>query len=345
MLKKGFLLNSKVVPKRLSKEEKGKGVVMSGACAQDKLLGSLHPDLFSVLDPLDMALIQDSLGAAFQFDWDAALEHIQSKVGLDDIKLPLSKGREQPGTSHTTVHTSVDVEPSGQSPSQDIRAEIGAGWDYGNVIREGSHSGLGCSKNSEVDMSGTSLNKGDKPTQKVKRPKRVHLGKDFLLIDRNSCQALQSGGSFQFFHRKSLSVVEVRIGGHSDPILPDAVVEIEMEAPSLDILPTSSQSCEETLQPSPPTSPTLLPSSPVLSDCDMEEQAPTTGKVSLSDTFMFCYAGGSKRIRASILRCPKSSKLIFAITDGKRKREPRIEDSYSDPSLFRPPRRRSFGLG
>ncbi|KAI8015587.1 hypothetical protein LOK49_LG05G01155 [Camellia lanceoleosa] len=229
-----------------------------------------------------MALIQDSLGADFKFDWDAALEHIQSKVGLDDTKLPLSKGHEQPGTSNTTVHTSVDVEPSGQSPSQDIRAEIGAGWDYGNVIREGSHSGLGCSKNSEVDMSGTSLNK-------------------------------------------------VRIGGHSDPILPDAIVEIELEAPSLDILPTSSQSCEETLQPSPPTSPTLQPSSPVLSDCDMEEQVPTTGKVSLSDTFMFCYAGGSKRIRASIPRCPKSSKLIFAIIWQQTHSEPRIEDSYSIP--------------
>lgn len=59
----------------------------------------------------------------------------------------------------------------------------------------------------------------------------MHLGKDFLLIDRNLCQTLQSGGSFQFLHRQSLSVVEVRIGGHSDPILPDAVVENEMAAP------------------------------------------------------------------------------------------------------------------
>ncbi|GMP49445.1 hypothetical protein CsSME_00016416 [Camellia sinensis var. sinensis] len=214
MLKKGFLLNSKVVPKRLSKEEKGKGIVMSGACAQDKLQGSLYPDLFSVLDRLDMALIQDSLGDDFQFDWDAALEHIQSKVGLDDTNFPLSKGREQPGSSNTMVHTGVAYEPSGQSPSKDIRARIRAGWDCGTVIREGPHSGLGCSKNSEIDMSGTSLSKDDKPTQKVKRPKRVHLGKDFLLIDRNSCQALQSGGSFQFLHRQSLSVVEVRIRGH-----------------------------------------------------------------------------------------------------------------------------------
>lgn len=163
MLKKGFLLNSKVVPKRLSKEEKGKGVVMSWACAKDKLLGSLHPDLFSVLDPLDMALIQDSLGVDFQFDWVAAMEHIQSNVGLDDTKLPLSKGSEQPGTSNTTVHTSVAVEPSGQSPRKDLRAKIGAGWDCGNVIREGPHSGLGCSTNSEADMSGISLNKDDKP--------------------------------------------------------------------------------------------------------------------------------------------------------------------------------------
>ncbi|KAI8028607.1 hypothetical protein LOK49_LG02G01730 [Camellia lanceoleosa] len=191
----------------------------------------------------------------------------------------------------------------------------------------------------------TQFNKDDKPTQKVKRPRRVHLGKDFLFIDRNSCQALQSGGSFQFLHRQSLSVVEVRIRGHSDPILQDAVVDIEMEAPPLDILPTSSQSCEETLQPSPPNLTTLQPSSPVLHDCEMEEQAPTSGKTSLSDNFMFCYAGRSKRIRASISRCPKSSKLISNIAAGKRKWEPWIEDSYSDPSLFGPPRRRAFGLG
>ncbi|KAI7995542.1 hypothetical protein LOK49_LG11G02568 [Camellia lanceoleosa] len=247
MLKKCFLLNSKVVPKRLSKEEKGKGTVMSGACAQYKLQGSLYPDLFSVLDPLDMALIQDSLGNDFQFDWDAALEHIQPTVGLDDTNFPLSKGREQPGSSNTGVYTGVAVEPGGHSPSKDNRPGNGARWDCGNVIREGPHSGLGCSKNSEVDMSGTSLNKDDKPTQKVKRPRRVHLGKDFLLIDRNSCQALQSGRS--------------------------------------------------------------------------------------------------KRIRAFIPCCPKSSKLIFDIAAGKRKREPWIEDFYSDPSLFRPPRRRAFGLG
>ncbi|CAL5339189.1 unnamed protein product [Camellia sinensis] len=290
-------------------------------------------------------LLHDSLGDDFQFDWDAALEHIQSKVGLDDTNFPLSKGREQPRSSNTMVHTGVAFEPSGQSPSRDIRAGIRAWWDCGTVIREGPHSGLGCSKNSEVDMSSTSLSKDDKPTQKVKRPKRVYLGKDFLLIDRNSCQAFQSGGSFQFLRRQSLLIVEVRIRGHSDPILQDAVVDIEMEAPSLDILPTSSQSCEETLQPSPPNLPTLQLSSPVLSDCEMEEQAPTTGKASLSDNFMFCYAGQSKRIRASIPRCPKSSKLIFDITAGKRKREPRIENSYFDPSLYRPPRRRAFGLG
>ncbi|CAL5388954.1 unnamed protein product [Camellia sinensis] len=91
---------------------------MSGACAQDKLQGSLYPNLFSVLavlDRLDMALIQDSLGDDFQFDWDAALEPIQSKVGLDHTNFPLSKGREQPGSSNTMVHTGVAFEPSGQS--------------------------------------------------------------------------------------------------------------------------------------------------------------------------------------------------------------------------------------
>lgn len=161
MLKKGFLLNSKVVPKRLSKEEKGKGIVTSGTCAQDKLQGSLSPDLFSVLDPLDMALIQDSLGDDFQFDWDAALKHIRPKVGLDDTIFPRTKGRKQPGSSHTGVHTSVTVEPSGHSPSKDNGPENRAGWNCGNVIREGPHSGLGCSKNTEVEVSGTSLNKDD----------------------------------------------------------------------------------------------------------------------------------------------------------------------------------------
>lgn len=243
MLKKGFLLNSKVVPKRLSKEEKGKGIVMSGACAQDKLQGSLSPDLLSILDPLDMALIQDSLGDDFQFDWDAALEHIQPKVSLDDTIFPLIKGREQPGSSNT----GVAVELGGHSPSKDNGPGNGAGWDWGNVIREGPHSGFGCSKNSEAGVFGTSLNKDDKLAQKSKRRRRVHLGKDFLLIDRNSCQALQSGGSFQFLHRQSLSVVEVRIRGHSNPILQAAVMDIEMEAPSLDVLPTSYQSCEKTL--------------------------------------------------------------------------------------------------
>ncbi|GMP53552.1 hypothetical protein CsSME_00018985 [Camellia sinensis var. sinensis] len=118
-----------------------------------------------------------------------------------------------------------------------------------------------------------------------------------------------------------------------------------MEAPSLDVLPTSYQSIEETLQPSPPNSPTLQPSSPVLSDCEMEEQALTFGKPSLYDNFMFCCAGQPKRIRAPIPRRPKSSKLIFDIAASKRKEEPRIEDFYSHPSLFRPPRRRAFGLG
>ncbi|KAL7187972.1 hypothetical protein ACSBR1_037918 [Camellia fascicularis] len=120
-------------------------------------------------------------------------------------------------------------------------------------------------------------------------------------------------------------------------------MDIEMEAPSLDVLPTSYQSCEETLQPSSPNSPTLQPSSPVISDYEMEEQAPTSGKTSLSDNFMFCCASPSKRIRVPIPRRPKSFKLIFDIAAGKRKREPRIEDSYSHPSLFRPPRRRAFG--
>ncbi|GMP30461.1 hypothetical protein CsSME_00005122 [Camellia sinensis var. sinensis] len=341
MLKKGFLLNSKVVPKRLSKEEKGKGIIMSGACAQDKLQGSLSPNLLSGLDPLGMALIQDSLGNDFQFDWDAALEHIQPKVSLDDTIFPLTKGREQPGSSNT----GVAVEPGGYSLSKDNEPGNEAGWDCGNVVREGPHSEIGCSKNSDVDVSGTSLNKDDKPTPKVKHRRRVHLGKDFLFIDRNSCQALQSGGSFQFLHRQSLSVVEVRIRGHSNLILQAAVVDIEMEAPSLDVLPTSYQSSKETLQPSPPKSPTLQPSSPVISDCEMEEQAPTYGKTSLSDNFMFCCAGRPKRIRTPIPRLPNSSKLIFAIAASKRKREPRIEDSYSHPSLFRPPRRRASGPG
>ncbi|GMP78362.1 hypothetical protein CsSME_00034306 [Camellia sinensis var. sinensis] len=341
MLKQGFLLNSKVVPKRLSKEEKGKGIVMSGACAQDKLQGSLSPDLLSVLDPLDMALIQDSLGDDFQFDWDAALEHLQPKVSLDDTIFPLPKGREQPGSSNT----GVAVEPGGHSPSKDHGLGNGAGWVCSNVIREGPHSGFGCSQNSEVDVFGTLLNKANKPTPKVKRPRRVHLGKDFLLIDRNSCHALQSGGSFQFLHRQSLSVVEVRIRGYSDPILQAAVVDIKMEAPSLDVLPTPSQSCEEPLQPSPPNLPTLQLPSLVISDCEMEEQEPTSGKTSLSDNFMFCSVGRSKRIRAPIPRRTKSSKLIFDIAAGKRKREPRTEDSYSHPSLFRPPRRRAFGPG
>ncbi|KAL7215475.1 hypothetical protein ACSBR1_027609 [Camellia fascicularis] len=130
-----------------------------------------------------MALIQDSLGDDFQFDWDAALEHIQPKVGLDDTILPLTKGREQPGSSNI----GVAGELGGHSPSKDNGPGNGAGWDCGNAIREGPHSGHGYSKNSEVDVSGTSLNKDDKPTPKVKRPRRVYLGKDFLLIDRNSC--------------------------------------------------------------------------------------------------------------------------------------------------------------
>lgn len=142
-----------------------------------------------------------------------------------------------------------------------------------------------------------------------------------------------------------MSVVEVRIRGYSDPILQAAVVDIEMEAPSLDVLPTPSQSCEEPLQPSPPNLPTLQPPSSVISDCEMDEQALTSGKTSLSDNFMFCSAGRSKRIRAPIPRRPKSSKLIFDIDAGKHKWEPQIEDSYSHSSLFRPPRRRAFGPG
>ncbi|GMP41146.1 hypothetical protein CsSME_00011343 [Camellia sinensis var. sinensis] len=270
---------------------------------------------------------------------------MQSKVGLDDTNFPLSEAVNNLGL---LILWFILVLLLNRVVSLQVRI-LEQESEQGGIVAMSSERGLTVGLVAVrivrliclVLRSTRMIN----PRRRSSFPKECIWARTSSSLIVTRVRALQSGGSFQLLHRQSLSVVEVRIRGHSDPILQDVVVDIEMEAPSLDILPTSSQSCEETLQPSPPNSPTLQPSSLVLSDCEMEEQAPTTGKASLSDNFMFCFAGRSKRICASIPRCPKSSKLIFDITAGKRKREPRIEDSYSDPSLFRPPRRRAFRLG
>ena len=54
MPKKGFLRNSKLAGKSLSKD-KGKGLAMDSDLNQDKLKTSSPYDMFAYLDPLEIA--------------------------------------------------------------------------------------------------------------------------------------------------------------------------------------------------------------------------------------------------------------------------------------------------
>ncbi|KAI8533543.1 hypothetical protein RHMOL_Rhmol10G0019400 [Rhododendron molle] len=46
--------------------------------------------------------------------------------------------------------------------------------------------------------------------KRLKREKRVVMGRNLLFIDRDLRPSLEVGGKFQFFHRSSQSVVEVQ---------------------------------------------------------------------------------------------------------------------------------------
>ena len=79
MLKKGFLLNFVSGKTRISKEEKGKDT----DAPKDTIPScTLLYDMFSYMDPLDVALIKDTLSDYFEFDWDSALRASCQSYGV-----------------------------------------------------------------------------------------------------------------------------------------------------------------------------------------------------------------------------------------------------------------------
>lgn len=88
MLKKCFLPNSKLKNWRFTKKEKHKGLAMpqDSNMSQSKTNGIPHFDMFSYMDPLEVALIKDTLSNDFEFDWEAVMRSLKgfnSNLGND----------------------------------------------------------------------------------------------------------------------------------------------------------------------------------------------------------------------------------------------------------------------
>lgn len=142
MLKKGFLLKPKRASKnRLSRKEKGKGILMEKEDRQDELKSSLSFDKFPHLDPLEIALIKDTMDDEdFQFVCGSALLHWKGFVGMDDevgpVDIPPMRGHDM---SDSFVFSAVSGTggPSSHSSRPDC---CDNGTDGGN----GSKPEVGC---------------------------------------------------------------------------------------------------------------------------------------------------------------------------------------------------------
>ncbi|KAL7187709.1 hypothetical protein ACSBR1_037716 [Camellia fascicularis] len=204
MLKKGFLFKPKAPFSRCSKEEKSKGIVMDEDIRQEKLRGFGSCDKYPHLDPNKVALIKDTMddedfkfvcGSTYQY-WHSVLS-MDSSVSFDSFDSNLN------AVSKDFPHAIVNLCNDGSE---------------GNASVSGVQEGFTCNDASNfssvdnVNVGGEGFKQGDAPNfnSLPKRQKKVIMGRNFLLIDRNLCQTLQGDSKFQFVHQSKLFVVNIQ---------------------------------------------------------------------------------------------------------------------------------------
>lgn len=86
-MNKGFLFNTKMVMRRLSKEGKGKVIALDTDLNQDNMKCPSPHNMFSCLYSLDIALIRDTLCDDFLFDWETVARTLEIGIWILWMKI------------------------------------------------------------------------------------------------------------------------------------------------------------------------------------------------------------------------------------------------------------------
>ncbi|KAI8533570.1 hypothetical protein RHMOL_Rhmol10G0020700 [Rhododendron molle] len=205
----------------------------------------------------------------------------------------------------------------------------------------------------EMSSSNCASMRCSRPIKASQCKKRVIMGSDFLLVRRNGLSNLDQGKKFHFFHGPSRSVVEVQDKDSfvasklelSKSMLPREVSHIVKEEVVL------MDGWSETLSPSDlegvssPVSDGVRTTTKVnVHPDDANPRKRRRNKANFKDNPTFVHLHGTRE-RKKIGRVKDGGlqdKATENPTRTKRKRDRVIEDSYSDPHVFRIPQRHTL---